>query len=136
MRLVYRLIAIILVASVAFGIKFYKRGNTGEQYLREARIVVAKADKYNQYREQFDWLVNTAHEDVFNDSYHMDFSRRHDDSWVDDEKYFDDLFTRMIELARNNSYYEVADSLERLADPDAEARQKAEKAAKRSGGKK
>lgn len=127
--------AFVVILIIAFAAKFYKRDNMGDKYLAQARQRVMQADKYNEYREQFNWLVETAHEEVFNDSYTMDLSTRRDHSFVDTGKYYKDLFDRMIELAKSNNYYEVADSLERLIDPDAAARQKMAKDAKKTGKK-
>jgi hypothetical protein len=120
-------IALLIGVGILFGVRFYNKGDTGQKLLYEAKAFVAEADKYDEFREYFDWLVETAHEDVFNDSYHMGMGRR-SRSWVDTDKYSEDLFNRMIELARENDYPDVADSLERLIDPDAEERQLAEKA--------
>lgn len=121
----------IVIIAVIFGSKFYKRDNVDAKYLLEAKAFISTADKYDEFRDQFDWLVETAHADVFNDSYEMDFSRRRDRSHVNDDKYIEALFDRMFELAEGNNYYEVADSLERLIDPDAAERQAKEKAEKK-----
>src|SRR5262245_24812960 len=122
--------ALVVILIIVFAAKFYKRDNMGDKVLAQARQRIMQADKYSEFREQFNWLVETAHEEVCNDSYTMDLS------YVDMGKYYKDLSERMIELARNNNYYEVADSVERLFDPDAAARQKAAKDAKKAAGKK
>ncbi len=111
-------------------------GSTNTKYLQESKAFIAQADIYNEHREYFDWLVETAHNDVFGDSYSAGFGRRAR-ATMNVAKYEEDMIDRMLELAKSNDRHDVFESIERLVDPDAEARQKAQKAdKKKAGGKK
>lgn len=101
----------VVVAVVALGVKFMHRSSAGEEYRKVAHHVVAQVAGYSTKPDYYDWLVDEAHDHVFNDSYHMDTSRRHDRSWVDDGKYMEDLFTYMIDQANGDNAAQVGTAL-------------------------
>lgn len=129
-RPILGVVGLILAIGIGFGVMQSRKSDAYAEMLLEAKAFVAEADLYDKHREHFDWLVETAHEDVASDAVTASMGGRRSRGRVeiDYEKYGEELVTRMIELARQNSYHDVAESLERLTDPDAEARQKQEKA--------
>lgn len=132
-RTIAGLIGFVVLLGIGFGLTQMRKGDAADKLLLEAKAFVAHADLYHQHQEIFDWLVTTAHEEVVGDSISTTYGgrRRRSKIEINYDKYQQDLITRMLELAKGNSYYEVHDSLERLVDPDAAARQKAEKEAKK-----
>jgi hypothetical protein len=126
MKSVGGFVAFLVILGIGWAIRSGSGSNMSDKYLWQSKAFVAQADKYDEHREYFDWLVETAHNDVFEDSYSRTYGRRgRSRSHMDVEKYENDIIARMIELARQNDYHDVADSIERLVDPDAAERQKA-----------
>lgn len=135
MRVLYRAIAVLVICVGGWAIRSAGGDGMDAKYLKESKAFFAHADIYSDNRDYFDWLVEAAHNDVFGDSYSAGIGIR-GHSTVDVDRYEDDMIKRTEELARNNDRPEIAESIERLVDPDAAARQKAEKAAKKSNKKK
>jgi hypothetical protein len=100
-----------VAACIGLGIKFMHRSSAGDEYRKVAHKIVAHVDGYSAKPDYYDWLVDEAHDHVFNDAYNMDYSRYRDRSWVDGDKYVEDLFSWMIDAANNDNAKGVADSL-------------------------
>jgi hypothetical protein len=134
MRSVGGAVALLVICVIGWAVRS-GGGGTSDKFLWQSKAFVAQADVYNEHREYFDWLVETAHNDVFSDSYSAGFGRRAR-ATMNVDKYEEDIIDRMIDLAKSNDRHEIAESIERLVDPDAAARQKAEKDAKKKSSKK
>ncbi len=77
---------------IGLGLKFMHRSSTGEDFRKAAHRMVHKVEGYSVKPDYYDWLVDEGHDHVFNESYHMDYSRYGDKSWVDGDQYMESLF--------------------------------------------
>jgi hypothetical protein len=94
---------------------FLKRGTAGHEYRLAAREMIAQVEGYSQRQDYYDWLVDYAHDHVFNNAFKMESrGRRRVETWVDEGKYFDDLLQFMIEHARQDNAFGVVKALQDL----------------------
>lgn len=121
MRLAGATLAAIVICLIGWTLR--PAGGESEQHLSASKAFIARADQYAAHREYFNWLVATAHNDVFSKSIGAGAGRRAR-SKMSVEKYRSDITHRMLELARMGDRQDVADSIARLISSDAEARQK------------
>ena len=115
-RGVIRIVIVLVVAALGFGFKFLRRDNSGADFRKAAHRMVSRVEGYTAKPDYYDWLVDEGHDHCFNNAYHMDYSRRRDDSWVDDGQYIEDLFRWMINQANEDHATQVAAALTKYHD--------------------
>jgi hypothetical protein len=116
-RYTIRIIAAVVALAIGGLVAVQRKGNASEQFRTLAHAMVAHVDGYAGARDYYDSLVDQAHDEVFSDAYH-DRSTRYsgDRSWVDGDKYLEDLLAAMIRLANQDNAPHVAAALTRYRD--------------------
>ncbi|MBY0111568.1 MAG: hypothetical protein K2Y21_02000 [Phycisphaerales bacterium] len=134
------LVVLIVVLSVGWVNIYWHRSQVNEDYRKEFHRLIEKCDGYGGNKEYFDWLVDSTHDEVFNDSYKIKTGtgRRgmaRDESTFDEERYFETMIDGMIAKAKNDKADQVVKSIEAMvaklekeAQAEAEAEAKAEAA--------
>src|SRR5689334_10810993 len=93
----WRLLIAVIALPIAFFAYTMRKGSDGEKFRKQAHAVVSHIDGYESKKEYIDGLVDYAHDQVFDDSYHYEPGGRYRSgrSWIDGEKYIHDLFSNM-----------------------------------------
>ncbi len=121
----YGIVGLILLGII--GIGTLRKGGVGNDARAMAHEIVAEADCYEANKEYMDWLVDNAHDEVFDKSWKREYkSRRRSSSYLDGDVYVEKLFEHMIATAKIGNAKQVVASLERLRDgePDPKAAKK------------
>ncbi len=121
MRILSAILFMAIAVGVIYGFKFWRKADTGAEALTAYREVIGYADCYTGNKEYLDHLLETAHEQVFSESYQMDFSKRDTRSRLNEDVYSQKLFDHMIQTARNDNATHIAECLERLRKDASEA---------------
>lgn len=137
------LVVFIVVLTVGWANIYWHRSQVNEDYRKEFHSLIEKCDGYSGNKEYFDWLVDSTHDEVFNDSYKIKTGagRRgmaRDESTFDEEHYFETMIDGMIAKAKNDKADQVVKSIEAMVAKlakEAEAEMKAEQAAPPNGTK-
>ncbi|MEX2218302.1 MAG: hypothetical protein WD749_06035 [Phycisphaerales bacterium] len=103
----------LLVFAIGMGVLFYRRGEAGESYREAAREMIREVQGYSARAEYYDYLVDAAHDQVFNDATEIQPGGRRGRGKVviDEEKYIRTLFDEMIRMANDERATGVADAL-------------------------
>lgn len=121
-RLAVRGTIVGVVLIVGAVIRFSNKSSSSEDYRRRSHQIVAGLDGYSASPDYFDWLVDDAHDAVFDGSYHSERRGRYSErTWVDRNQYVDELFIHMIEQAKADRAATVVASLEKYASVNTHA---------------
>jgi hypothetical protein len=102
----------VVALIIGLGIAYYHRGSANDDFRKQAHKLIARVEGYSARPDYYDYLVDEAHDEVFNDAYHMEVSRRGGDrSWVDRGQYEHDLFAAMIRRAGDDHATGVVEAL-------------------------
>lgn len=115
-RLTIRIVAVVIGLCVAGYVGMSRKGDASKKTLAAAHRLVAKVDGYADKPDYYDWLVDAAHEAVFDESFHADYSKYHNNSWVDGDKYLEELFAWMINQANEDHAAAVVEALTKYRD--------------------
>ena len=114
-RLGLRLVLIPVVLLIGYGTFYMNRSKAGVEHRKAAHEMIRQVEGYAGKAEYYDWLVDDAHDHVFNESYHSELvGRRRTRTWIDEGQYSDDLFEWMIRQAKDDKAYPVAAALEKF----------------------
>lgn len=109
----FRLILALIAIPVFFIVYAMRKSDDGEQFRKAAHQIVAHIDGYEAKKDYIDGLVDYAHDQVFDSTFHYSpggrFSRGR--SWVDGDKYIHDLFRSMEEQAVADHQTGIAESM-------------------------
>ncbi|HEX8875757.1 MAG TPA: hypothetical protein VF777_03350 [Phycisphaerales bacterium] len=127
------LVVLVVVLVVGVGNRFWHRSQVNEDYRKEFHSLIEKCDGYGGNREYFDWLVDSTHDEVFNEAYKMKAGSgrgglARDESTFDEDQYVEAMFEGMIAKAKNDKADQVVKSIEGLIaklEKEAEAEMKA-----------
>src|SRR5438093_1308015 len=70
-RFLVRIVLAIVVISCGTYFALQKKGQAGDEVLQESRQLIAQADMYKGNEATFDALLESAHEQAFDDAYTM-----------------------------------------------------------------
>jgi hypothetical protein len=111
---------IVVIVVVLFGgliFAFIGKAKTGNEHCEAMCRLIANVEGYEGAKGYYEGLVQTAHDLVFDDAHHMEpAGRRRVKTWVDEEKYFNDMFKTMIRLAEEDRAPHVAAAFQRFYD--------------------
>jgi hypothetical protein len=130
------LAVVIVIIGLAWGNAYWKRSQVNEDYRKDFHALIEQCDGYSGNKDYFDWLVDSTHDEVFNESYKITAGtgRRgmtRTEATFDEEQYFMMMIDGMLARAKNDKADHVVKSIEALLDKlekEAEAEMKAEEA--------
>jgi hypothetical protein len=107
-----------VVGLIILGVVYWSRKSaSSEDFRKQAHVLVAKADGYAARPDYYDWLVDTAHDEVFSGAYHVEFRGRYSQkAHVDRGAYMQGLFESMLEHAKEDKAQGVVDAITKLRD--------------------
>lgn len=113
------LTVLIIVICVAWGNAYWKRSQVNEDYRKDFHALIEQCDGYSGNKEYFDWLVDSTHDEVFNESYTITAGtgRRgiaRTESTFDEAKYFTMMTDGMLARAKDDKADHVVKSIEAL----------------------
>jgi hypothetical protein len=128
--LMIRLALVPVVLVIGYIAMYTRRDHASEDERKVSHRLVMNVEGYESGREYYDQLVNDAHDQCFEQCYHLEGTGRHDTSWFDRDEYRRELFRLMIEQAHGDKATGVEAALikyknEHIDPPAPSARQKA-----------
>jgi hypothetical protein len=108
---------IVGVAVIVGGIiHFTNKNSSSGEYRKRSHQLVSSVEGYSASPDYYDWLVDEAHDAVFDGAYHTERRGRYSEkTWVDRNQYLDEMFSYMIEQAKTDKATSVAESLQKYA---------------------
>lgn len=130
------LFVLIAIICIAWGNAYWKRSQINEDYRKDFHALIERCDGYGNNKDYFDWLVDSTHDEVFNESYSIaagsgrrGFTRT--EATFDEDKYVTMMIDGMIARAKNDKADHVVKSIEALIaklEKEAEAEMNAQAA--------
>src|SRR5437868_3119415 len=107
---------IACVAALVAGIvHFTNKSSSSDQFRHKSHVMIRTVQGYDVKPDYYDWLVDEAHDEVFDESYHTERRGRYSEkAWVDRNEYLDSLFASMITLAEHDNATGVVESLKKF----------------------
>ena len=113
------LFVLIVIIGIAWGNAYWKRSQINEDYRKDFHALIERCDGYAANKDYFDWLVDSTHDEVFNESYSISAGsgRRgltRTEATFDEDKYVTMMIDGMLARARNDKADHVVKSIETL----------------------
>ena len=109
----FRLALIPVGLAIGYFAMNMRRDHVSEDERKVSHRLVATIDGYATGKDYYDQLVDDAHDQCFEQCYHMEGTGRHDPSWLDRTEYRHELFKLMIQQAKDDKATGVAMALEK-----------------------